>query len=95
MNIDISLDKIKDYIGVWLPLWGLIAFVFTYEASLVKQDQFYEKDLDSRIARTEILIAVYERDPSTLSEEQRNKYERAKGILSSLEDKRLELEENQ
>lgn len=100
MNID--LTKVSLVFGVILPLWGGMAFLYDYDKNLVKKsevdiDSLVRKtdvdlrDLDARIERTEIIVAIYSRDTDRLTEIEKNSYDRAKQRLISLEEQRDKL----
>lgn len=87
------------WIGVIFPLWGVIAYGFAYEKDIMKKSEYdmsvYVKksedsfdNLEARIERTRILIAVYSRNPETLTEKEKNEYEAAKARLISLTEQR-------
>lgn len=78
-------------IGVILPLWGGMVFLYDYEKNLVKKPDLALTDLDARIERTEILVAVYSRDTERLTEPEKNAYERSKSRLIHLESQRDKL----
>ena len=92
---DMTVKEIIGYVtaifGVIIPLWGGLAFGINYEKNLVKKSDLALLDLDARIERTEILVAVYARNPDTLTEMEKNAYERSKARLISLEQQRDEL----
>lgn len=94
---DLSIKHMAGFLTVVAPLWGAIAFGFHYEVNLVKKNEIATmvhkkelaaQDLDARIERTEILIAIYARDVDSLSEDDKNQYERAKARLINLENQR-------
>lgn len=78
-------------IGVFIPLWGGIVFAWNYEKSLVKKADLAVMDLDARIERTEIIVAIYSRDVDNLTEIDKNDYSRAKARLIQLEAQRDKL----
>ena len=97
---DVSIKHMAGFLTVVAPLWAAIAFGFHYEANLVKKvdieqmvikPELAAKDLDARIERTEILIAIYARDVEALSEDDKNDYSRAKARLLNLEEQRDKL----
>lgn len=94
---DISIKHMAGFLTIVAPLWGAIAFGFHYESQLVKKAEIADmvfkhelaaKDLDARIERTEILIAIYARDVHSLTEDDKNQYSRAKARLINLETQR-------
>ena len=86
-----KLDKIATIFGIILPLWGGAVFLFNYEKSIAKKSDLAIMDLDARIERTEIIVAIYSRDPQVLTELEKNEYDRAKNRLLSLEGQRDKL----
>ena len=96
MPINLDPKIIGAWLGVILPLWGGAAFLWNYEKNLVKVRDLDYRELDARIERTEIMIAIFSRDVDTLTEKEKNDYERAKARLINLEaqrDKQLGLVE--
>ena len=92
----LNIEKLVAIFGIIVPLWGGMAFLWNYEKSLVKTQDLAVLDLDARIERTEILVAVYAKHTSQLSENETNSYNRAKARLIQLESQRdqlLELED--
>lgn len=84
----LDLNKIVLILGVWVPLYSGIALLWNYEKSLVKKADIAVMDLDARIERTEIIVAIYSRDTHTLTETEKNEYSRAKARLIQLEAQR-------
>ncbi len=108
----IKLDPkiIATWLGVVIPLWGMIGFVFQYDQDVMKKsefdmseyvlqkehDEYHQKaireaafkDLEARIERTEILVAVYSRNSDQLTESEKNSYDRARARLIQLEQQR-------
>ena len=97
----IDLHKMTTLLGVFLPLWGGAAFLWTYNDSLAKKIDLldvktlvtkHEKslsDLDSKIANTTILTTLYELHGLTeLDELERVKYDRANTRLIALKGQR-------
>ena len=92
------IEKVKPYsnlVTTVLPLWVLITSVIVYESELVKLEDIAplqtkadsaEKDLDARIALTEIKILIY--SGRELSEAEQVEYDRAKARLINLEKQR-------
>ena len=93
--------KITLWIGIFVPFWGGIAFLWNYEKALAyKVDLLdvntlvtkHEKslsDLDYKIANTLILTTLYElHGLSELNELERVKYDRANTRLVALEGQR-------
>ena len=74
--------------AVLLPLWGGAVFLWNYQDNLVKKSDLAVMDLDARLERTEIIVAVYSRNTAELSPDEVNKYERAKARLINLENQR-------
>ena len=99
-----AIEKFKEYANLYLvavPLWSAIAWGFWYESQLVKKPDIEvlqtkadsaEKDLDARIALTEIKILIYSTKES-LNESQQVAYDRAKARLINLEKQRDEAEQ--
>lgn len=97
------IDKIKPYsnlVTTVLPLWVLITSIIVYESELVKVNDIAnlqtkadsaEKDLDARIALTEIKILIYSGRALTGAEQV--EYDRAKARLINLEAQRDEADE--
>lgn len=94
---DFTIKHMAGFLTIVAPLWGAIAFGFHYEANLVKKAEIADmvlkhelasKDLDARIERTEILVAIYAREVDSLDEEDKNDYARAKARLINLENQR-------
>ena len=95
-----DLDRTVTLFAVLIPLWGGIVFLWNYDDSLVKKvdlldhskyitkSQMAVQDLDARLERTEIIVAIYSRNTETLSPNEVNKYERAKARLINLETQR-------
>ena len=84
----IDLHKMVTLFAVLVPLWGGAVFLFTYQENLVKKADLAVMDLDARLERTEIIVAVYSRNPEGLTPDEVNKYDRAKARLINLETQR-------
>lgn len=96
----LDLHKITLWIGIFIPLWSGIVFLWSYEKALaykvdlpamhkyVTKSDLAVTDLDARLERTEILVALYGRNPDQLTPDEANKYERAKARLINLETQR-------
>ena len=84
----IDLNKITMIFAVLIPLWGGAAFLWSYEKNLVKKTDLAVMDLDARLERTEIIVAVYSRNTAELTTDEINKYDRAKARLINLESQR-------
>ena len=84
----IDLHKMTTLFAVLIPLWGGAVFLWNYQDNLVKKSDLAVMDLDARLERTEIIVAVYSRNTAELSPDELNKYERAKARLINLENQR-------
>lgn len=58
-----TIERIATIFGIILPLWGGVAFLWSYEKSLVKSHQLDAYKLDAQIERTEIYMEVIKNDP--------------------------------
>lgn len=74
-----TIERIATIFGIILPLWGGVAFLWSYEKSLVKSHQLDAYKLDAQIERTEILIEVIKDDPT-----KKDDYDIAKIRLANL-----------
>ena len=96
----IDLHKMVTLFAVLVPLWGGAVFLWNYQENLVKHSDLPDMttlvrktdlavmDLDARLERTEIIVAVYSRNTEELTPDEINKYERAKARLINLETQR-------
>lgn len=84
----VDLHKMVTLFAVLMPLWGGAVFLWNYQENLVKKSDLAIMDLDARLERTEIIVAVYSRNNSELTNDEINKYERAKARLINLENQR-------
>ena len=87
----LNINKIATILGIISTILVAVTWFYNYEKNLVKTSDLAIMDLDARIERTEILVAVYSRNPETLTEMERNMYERAKARLIQLESQRDKL----
>ena len=84
----IDLHKMVTIFAVLVPLWGGMVFLWNYQDNLVKKSDLAVMDLDARLERTEIIVAVYSRNPEGLTTDEVNKYDRARARLINLERQR-------
>ena len=99
----LDLHKMTLWIGIFIPLWSGIVFLWSYEKALayktdlpnmtkyITRSASAVMDLDARLERTEILVALYGRNPDQLTPDETNKYDRAKARLINLENQRDQL----
>jgi hypothetical protein len=96
----IDAHKITLWLGIFIPFWSAIVFLWTFNESLarvadlpvmanyVTKSDSAVTDLDARLERTEILVALYGRNPESLTPDEANRNERAKARLINLETQR-------
>ena len=84
-----KIGKIGMLLGVVIPLWGGLGFLYKYEKNLVKQHERNEDKIDYTISVTELKVLSYELyGIDKLTDLEKGRYERAKARLINLEAQR-------
>ena len=88
------IEKLKKWSNLYLvvlPFWGIVAWGYAYEKSLVKQYQRNDDKIDYTISIMELKVLSYELyGVDKLTDMEKGRYERAKARLINLENQRDE-----